>query len=50
MFESLTEFRDHLAPHRGPARVVVWAHNSHLGDARATEMAHWSNWTWASLC
>lgn len=23
--------------HRG-ARVVVWAHNSHLGDARATEM------------
>jgi erythromycin esterase-like protein/predicted phosphoribosyltransferase len=27
-------------PHRGaePARIVVWAHNSHLGDARATEM------------
>jgi erythromycin esterase-like protein len=23
---------------RMPARVVVWAHNSHLGDARATEM------------
>jgi erythromycin esterase-like protein/adenine/guanine phosphoribosyltransferase-like PRPP-binding protein len=23
---------------RGKARVVVWAHNSHLGDARATEM------------
>ena len=23
---------------RAPARVVVWAHNSHLGDARATEM------------
>ena len=22
----------------GPAKVVVWAHNSHLGDARATEM------------
>ena len=22
-----------------PARIVVWAHNSHLGDARATEMA-----------
>ena len=21
-----------------PAKVVVWAHNSHLGDARATEM------------
>jgi erythromycin esterase-like protein len=23
----------------GPAKVVVWAHNSHLGDARATEMS-----------
>jgi erythromycin esterase-like protein len=23
---------------RRPAKVVVWAHNSHLGDARATEM------------
>ena len=23
----------------GRARVVVWAHNSHLGDARATEMS-----------
>jgi erythromycin esterase-like protein len=22
-----------------PAKIVVWAHNSHLGDARATEMA-----------
>jgi erythromycin esterase-like protein len=22
-----------------PAKVVVWAHNSHLGDARATEMS-----------
>lgn len=24
---------------RKDARIVVWAHNSHLGDARATEMA-----------
>lgn len=23
---------------RGPARVVVWAHNSHVGDARRTSM------------
>jgi erythromycin esterase-like protein len=23
-----------------PAKLVVWAHNSHLGDARATEMSH----------
>jgi erythromycin esterase-like protein/adenine/guanine phosphoribosyltransferase-like PRPP-binding protein len=26
------------SPARRPARIVVWAHNSHLGDARATEM------------
>ena len=33
---------DHLVAHldRGgrPSRVVVWAHNSHIGDARATQM------------
>jgi erythromycin esterase-like protein/predicted phosphoribosyltransferase len=29
-------------PHSGAgaARIVVWAHNSHLGDARATEMGN----------
>jgi len=32
---------DALAHHLGPkSRIVVWAHNSHLGDARATEMGH----------
>lgn len=35
MFETLKL----LLEHRGPdARAVVWAHNSHLGDASATEM------------
>lgn len=30
---------DHLLQHRGPnAKALVWAHNSHIGDARATEM------------
>ena len=32
---------DMLAQHLGgksPAKLVVWAHNSHVGDARATEM------------
>jgi erythromycin esterase-like protein/predicted phosphoribosyltransferase len=28
----------HLERRRGPVKVVVWAHNSHLGDARATEL------------
>lgn len=35
MFETL----QHLLEARGPdAKAVVWAHNSHIGDARATEM------------
>lgn len=35
MFETL----GHILDARGPdAKAVVWAHNSHIGDARATEM------------
>ena len=36
MFETLVELFAHLDG--GQAKVVVWAHNSHLGDARATAM------------
>ena len=40
MAETLQALTDHLSRSRGArARFVVWAHNSHLGDARATEMA-----------
>jgi erythromycin esterase-like protein len=35
MAETLESLRSHLD---GDAKVVVWAHNSHLGDARATEL------------
>jgi erythromycin esterase-like protein len=38
MVETLVELLTHLRARDGRARVVVWAHNSHLGDARATEM------------
>ena len=40
MAETVKALATHLEEqlHR-PARIVVWAHNSHLGDARATEMA-----------
>jgi erythromycin esterase-like protein len=39
MARSLDRLVDHLSRRRGqPAKVVVWAHNSHLGDARATAM------------
>jgi erythromycin esterase-like protein len=38
MVETLVELLTHLRARDGRAKVVVWAHNSHLGDARATDM------------
>ncbi len=35
----MAETLEHLLEHRGPdAKALVWAHNSHIGDAAATEM------------
>jgi erythromycin esterase-like protein len=41
MARTLEALLAHLDRHPGadPARVVVWAHNSHVGDARATEVS-----------
>jgi erythromycin esterase-like protein len=39
MADTLTELLRFLDQSRSPSRVIVWANNSHLGDARATEMA-----------
>jgi erythromycin esterase-like protein len=40
MVETLDAVANHLARWHGRgAKLVVWAHNSHLGDARATERA-----------
>jgi erythromycin esterase-like protein len=38
MTETLHELMRHLASRNEPPKIVLWAHNSHLGDARATEM------------
>jgi erythromycin esterase-like protein len=39
MYETLGRLTNHLERSRSnPARVVIWAHNSHVGDARATTM------------
>jgi erythromycin esterase-like protein/predicted phosphoribosyltransferase len=38
MADSIDALTQHLRQQDGFARVAVWAHNSHLGDARATEM------------
>ena len=38
MAETLEALINHLERDGRPAKLAVWAHNSHLGDARATEM------------
>lgn len=38
MMETLQALVAHVKKTTGRARAVVWAHNSHLGDARATQM------------
>lgn len=39
MVETLDALVKHLNSQGQPAKVAVWEHNSHLGDARATYMA-----------
>jgi len=39
MAETLDALIKHLNSQRQTAKVAVWEHNSHLGDARATYMA-----------
>lgn len=41
MARTLESLLAHLDRHQqnDPARIIVWAHNSHVGDARATEMS-----------
>jgi len=38
MADTIDLLIPHLREQDGHARIAVWAHNSHLGDARATEM------------
>jgi len=39
MMEALEAVCAHLGRDGAPVKMVIWAHNSHLGDARATEMS-----------
>ncbi len=41
MAETLDALTAHLSRQGPRAKVVVWAHNSHLGDACATEMGQY---------
>ncbi|MGL6162699.1 erythromycin esterase family protein [Microbulbifer sp.] len=37
----MMETLNRLMPHHGPnSKGIVWAHNTHVGDARATDMRH----------
>ncbi|MEZ5962388.1 MAG: protein-L-isoaspartate(D-aspartate) O-methyltransferase [Planctomycetota bacterium] len=47
MFECLGHL---LAFHGSDAKAVVWEHNSHVGDASATEMAARGEWNVGQLC
>ncbi len=38
MMDTLEALDKHLTAQNGKAKIVVWAHNSHVGDARLTEM------------
>lgn len=49
MAETLDALVRHLDGRVGRARVVVWAHNAHVGDARGTEMGDEGRWTLGQL-
>lgn len=47
MFQTLQSLLEHHAPDN---RAIVWAHNSHVGDARATEMSTRGEFNIGHLC
>jgi erythromycin esterase-like protein len=50
MAETLDALAGHLDQTRGrPTKVVVWEHNSHVGDARATEIGLQGEWNVGQL-
>jgi erythromycin esterase-like protein len=49
MAETLDALVIHLDGQNRAAKIVVWAHNSHLGDARATEMSERGEWNVGQL-
>jgi erythromycin esterase-like protein len=49
MVETLEALIGHLSSASHPGKIVVWAHNSHLGDARSTEMGVRGEWNVGQL-
>ncbi len=49
MADTLDALRAHLQQQGQSGKIIVWAHNSHLGDARATEMGEQGEWNVGQL-
>jgi erythromycin esterase-like protein len=49
MAETLEVLTRHLGARGRAPKIVVWAHNSHLGDARATQMGDEGEWNLGQL-
>ncbi|WP_133130732.1 erythromycin esterase family protein [Legionella yabuuchiae] len=50
MADMVNVLADHLEKRFGtPSKLIIWAHNSHVGDARATEMGERGEWNIGQL-
>jgi erythromycin esterase-like protein len=45
----MTDTLEALVAHLGGARATVWSHNSHVGDARATQLGELGEWNVGQL-
>jgi erythromycin esterase-like protein len=49
MAATLATLQENLARRGGGDRIAVWAHNSHIGDSRATQRAEIGEWNLGQL-
>lgn len=49
MVATMDELQRYLIQRNGHDNIVVWAHNSHVGDARATARARFGEWNMGQL-
>jgi erythromycin esterase-like protein len=49
MMETLVALENHISEGGEKSKIVVWEHNSHLGDASATEMGRRGEWNVGQL-
>ena len=49
MTDTLDMIEEHISTRQKQPKIVVWAHNSHLGDARATQMSKEGEWNVGQL-